>query len=101
MYEKIDSYIDRLIDESRPDAPMWNIESIRKGKKPHWNYIDGCMITAFLEIARITGNERYFELYGVHKEDMNNYDLVVDTSTLRPEEVANEIIDNYKKWLEK
>ena len=61
MYEKINSYIDRLIDESRPDAPMWNIESIRQGKKPHWNYIDGCMITAFLEIARITGNERYFE----------------------------------------
>ena len=49
MYEKINSYIDRLIDESRPDAPMWNIESIRKGKPPKWNYIDGCMITAFLK----------------------------------------------------
>lgn len=61
MYEKIDSYIDRLIDESRPDAPMWNIESIRQGKKPHWNYIDGCMITAFLEIARITGRKKYFD----------------------------------------
>ncbi len=61
MYERIDAYIDRLIRESSPDAPMWNIESIRQGKKPHWNYIDGCMITAFMEIARIKGEERYFD----------------------------------------
>ena len=48
MYEKIDKYINRLIEESRPDAPMWNIESIRQGSKPHWNYIDGCMLGALL-----------------------------------------------------
>lgn len=61
MYSKIDAYIDRLIDESSPDAPMWNIESIRQGKKPHWNYIDGCMITALIQIARITGEAKYFD----------------------------------------
>ena len=61
MYNKIDAYIDRLIEESSPDAPMWNIESIRQGKKPHWNYIDGCMITAFMEMARISGNAKYLE----------------------------------------
>ncbi|MBQ7344127.1 MAG: glycoside hydrolase family 88 protein [Clostridia bacterium] len=61
MYEKIDAYIDRLIEDSRPDAPMWNIESIRQGKKPHWNYIDGCMITALMEIAAIKGDEKYFD----------------------------------------
>ena len=61
MYEKIDAYINRLIEDSTPDMPMWNIESIRQGKKPHWNYIDGCMITAFLEIAAIKGDNRYFE----------------------------------------
>ena len=61
MYKKIDAYIDRLIAESTPDAPMWNIESIRQGKKPHWNYIDGCMITALMEISRIKGDERYFD----------------------------------------
>ena len=42
MYEKIDSYIEKLLNNSTPDAPLWNIESIRQGKKPHWNYIDGC-----------------------------------------------------------
>lgn len=59
MYSKIDAYINRLVDDSRPDAPMWNIENIRMGKKPHWNYIDGCMVCAFMEIAEITGNKKY------------------------------------------
>ncbi len=59
MYSKIDAYINRLIDDSRPDAPMWNIENIKMGKKPHWNYIDGCMVCAFMEIAEITGNNKY------------------------------------------
>lgn len=45
-------------------------------------------------------NERYFKLYGVHKEDKSNYDLVIDTSDKTPEEVKNEIITEYKKWLE-
>lgn len=61
MHEKIDAYIDRLIEDSAPDAPMWNIESIRQGKKPHWNYIDGCMITALMEIAAIKGDRKYFD----------------------------------------
>ena len=61
MYQKIDAYIDRLIAESSPDAPIWNIESIRQGKKPHWNYIDGCMITALLEISAIKNDGKYFD----------------------------------------
>lgn len=60
MYKKIDKYIDRLIEESRPDAPFWNIESIRMGKPPHWNYIDGCMITSLLTIGEITKDAKYF-----------------------------------------
>ena len=61
MYKKIDAYIDRLVADSRPDAPVWNIESIRQGKKPHWNYIDGCMITALMKIAEIKNEDRYFD----------------------------------------
>lgn len=45
-------------------------------------------------------NERYFELYGVHKEDMANYDFVLYTTDLAPEEVNKEIINAYNKWLE-
>lgn len=59
-YVNIDRYIDRLITVSTPDLPIWNIESIRQGKKPHWNYIDGCMITSLLQMSEITGEERYF-----------------------------------------
>lgn len=44
-------------------------------------------------------NERYFELYGVHKEDMSNYDFVIDTTNLSPENVAEIIIGEYKKWI--
>ena len=61
MFEKIDKYIERLIECSTPYAPMWNIESIRQGKKPHWNYIDGCMITSLLKISNISGEIKYFD----------------------------------------
>ena len=46
-------------------------------------------------------NRRYFELYNVHKEDESNYDLVIDTTNLLPEEVAGKIKEEYFKWLEK
>ena len=45
-------------------------------------------------------NERYWNLYHVRKEDMSNYDLVVDTTNMTPEEVAEEIKREYTKWLE-
>lgn len=45
-------------------------------------------------------NERYFNLYGVRKEDLSNYDLVVNTTGKSPETVKQEILDGYKKWLE-
>lgn len=59
MYAQIDKYIDRLMEGSTPDKPLWNIESIREGKPPQWNYIDGCMITALLCAAEITGERKY------------------------------------------
>ena len=60
MYERIDAYIDRLIRESTPERTVWNIETIRQGKSASWNYIDGCMITALLGMAEITGEEKFF-----------------------------------------
>lgn len=61
MYEKIDAYIDRLIRQSTPEKTVWNIESIRQGKSASWNYIDGCMITALLSMADITGESKFFD----------------------------------------
>ena len=46
-------------------------------------------------------NERYFELYNIHKEDLAKYDLVINTSNITPAQVANVIIEEYEKWLNK
>lgn len=46
-------------------------------------------------------NKRYFNLYGVRRDDMNNYDLVVDTTSLTPNEVADIIIREFKIWKNK
>lgn len=78
MYKKIDEYIDRLITLSKPEAPFWNIESIRHGHQPHWNYIDGCMITALLAIANITGEKKYFDF----SENFINYYISDDGTIL-------------------
>ena len=42
--------------------------------------------------------ERYLELYDVDIHDLSNYDYVIDTSDLTPEEAANRIIEEYGKW---
>jgi cytidylate kinase len=44
--------------------------------------------------------QRYLDLYKVRRDDMNNYDLVIDTTNLRPEEVLEIIKQEYQKWKE-
>lgn len=58
MYDIINKYIDKLMTSS-PDMPLWNIESIRHGKKPAWNYIDGCMMSSLIEMYKTTKDEKY------------------------------------------
>jgi unsaturated rhamnogalacturonyl hydrolase len=60
MYKVIDKYIEKLMT-SKPDAPLWNIENIRQGKKPAWNYIDGCMMTSLIELYKATNDEKYLD----------------------------------------
>jgi len=61
MYEAIDRYVYSLIEQSSPESTAWNIERVRDGVPTNWNYIDGCMLTALLAMADISGDERYFE----------------------------------------
>ena len=42
-------------------------------------------------------NTRYKTLYHVDNLDMSNYDLVIDTTYITPDEVADIILDRYKK----
>lgn len=59
--EILDKYIDELLEKSTPQAPVWNIEKIRSGKPSTWNYIDGCMIKAVLELYDIKGDKKFLE----------------------------------------
>ena len=45
-------------------------------------------------------NERYYKLYNVRKEDESNYDIVIDTTNMSPQEVADIIVREYQKWIE-
>lgn len=58
IFEK---YIDGLIEKSTLDIPAWNIEKAKEGGKSGWNYIDGCMILALLEIYQATGEKKYYD----------------------------------------
>ena len=57
----IEAYVERLLSESTPDKPLWNIEKIKEGKINGWNYIDGCMMIALLNMHKITGEKRYYD----------------------------------------
>ena len=76
--EILDRYIDQLLEKSTPQAPIWNLEKIRAGKKPSWNYMDGCMIKAILELYHITKNEKYLEF----ADDFIDYFVKEDGSIL-------------------
>lgn len=89
MYEKIESYIERLIDGSSPDRPLWNIEKIKLGKPPAWNYIDGCMITALLSAAEITGDKKYSDF----AEKFINY-YISDDGSIRGYTIDNFNLDD-------
>ncbi len=78
---KINKYIDYLLENSKPQAPMWNIEKVLSGEPNKWNYIDGCMITAVLSLYEMTGDEKYYEFaknfvdYYVQEDgNINTYD---------------------------
>lgn len=57
----LDKYIDELLEKSTPQAPIWNIEKIRSGAKSKWNYIDGCMIKAIIELYHIKKDEKLLQ----------------------------------------
>ena len=85
----IERYVDRILSESTPERPLWNIEKIKEGKVNGWNYIDGCMMIALLNLYRITGQTRYYE-FAEHYLDH----YVFDDGTLRGYKEADYNLDN-------
>ena len=57
----IERCVQRFMDDSTPDKPLWNIEKIHQGKINGWNYIDGCMMIALLNLYKITGDKKYYD----------------------------------------
>lgn len=49
-------YTQKLILPSEPLCPLWNRENFIFRKKPKWNYIDSCMITAVLRLYEHSGD---------------------------------------------
>lgn len=47
---------------------------------------------------RQSENLRYFEKYGVHIMDMSNYDLILDTTAIDPDTVADLILSSLAEW---
>ncbi len=56
--------------------------------------------TKTLEDRLQSETKRYMNLYGVNPYDRVNYDLVVDTGVMSPEEVRTHILERYSAWLE-
>lgn len=45
-------------------------------------------------------NERYWDLYKIRKDDMSNYDFIIDTTNITAKEASEKIKEEYLKWLE-
>ncbi len=88
-YSIIDKYIDRLIEETKPEAPIWNIENIQMGKKPAWNYIDGCMMTSLYSIYKLSGEKKYLDFI----DNFVDY-YVFDDGTIRGYKLETYNLDN-------
>lgn len=81
MYDMIDAYIRQLVQESSPERTAWNMERVRQGKPAHWNYIDGCMLTALLSLSDITADplyadyvERFVDAFVLEDGTIRTYD---------------------------
>jgi len=44
-------------------------------------------------------NKRYLEIYGANCSDLSNFNLIIDTSFITPERVADIILAEYNAWL--
>ncbi|MDY0346164.1 MAG: glycoside hydrolase family 88 protein [Acholeplasma sp.] len=85
----IDNYIEKLLTQSTPEKPLWNIEAIHQGKAPAWNYVDGCMMTSLLSLYRQTKDEKYYRFV----EEFIDY-YVLEDGTLRGYEQSTYNLDD-------
>lgn len=51
-----------------------------------------------MKVREESERRRYLEIYGIDISDLNIYDLVVDSTFISPQKVAEIIINKYKEW---
>ena len=68
----------------------------RNRKSEHYLSVEEAM--SQIAERKKSENKRYKDLYGADCSDLDQYDLVVDTSFLTPGQVAEVILDAYRKW---
>lgn len=64
----IETYIGNLMENSTAELPVWNIEKARDGRKSGWDYIDGCMVMALLEIYDTSKDKKYLEFCDYYED---------------------------------
>lgn len=85
----IERYVEQILTGSTPQRPLWNIEKIKQGKVNGWNYIDGCMMIALLNLHKITGSQKYFDF----AEEFLDY-YVLEDGSLRGYKEEDYNLDN-------
>lgn len=85
-YNMVKQFFDQILAQSSPTHPAWNQEVLLGHIQPTWNYIDGCMMKAVLELYDSTQDQTYLDfadsyvdyfidedgsILGYHKEDYN------------------------------
>lgn len=70
---------------------------VAKADRSDEKYEDEKQAAERLMLRREREKKRYSDFYGVDITDMDNYDLVVDTTDKTVEEVAAAIVDRYKE----
>ena len=78
--------------------PMVSAERILSDKRAGESFDTVEETAKRVSARRASENFRYFEKYGVHIMDMKNYDLVLDTTDITPDQVADIILDCLAVW---
>lgn len=74
---------ERLISANRETENVKSLEQAIKDLQVRWN----------------VENNRYMELYNINNLDLNNYDFVIDSSNLEPNQVVKKIYTAYKNFI--
>ena len=87
VYMKVDAEIAgrRIFSENRSNEKYESVETA---------------VQKLIE-RRASESLRYSKFYGVDITDMSNYDFVIDTSSLTPQQVFEKISAEFEKWLNK